>query len=170
MEELIKSTESRAKELTQSFKQELSGFRTNRPNPQLLENIQVAYADQMLPIKHLGSISIQPPRELQIHVWDINAVAAVSKAIEGAKIGVTPSVQRNVVRVFLPPMSDERREELKRLVKALAEKFRIQLRALRDEANKKVENALRAKEISEDNKFKLRERIQKAIDMGNGEI
>ncbi len=170
MDELIKSSEGRIKDLVALFQKDLSGFRTNRPHPQLVEDVKVEYAGQFLPLKQVGSISIIPPREIQINVWDPNAVPMVAKAIESANLGLNPSVQGNMVRVMLPPMSDERRDELKRLVKTVAEKFRIQLRGLRDETNKKVEAAAKAKEVSEDQKFKLRDRIQKAIDAANKDI
>jgi len=170
MDELVKSYEARGRDLVGVFQKELSGFRTNRPASQLIEDIKVEYAGQFLPLKQVGSISIVPPREIQVNVWDIHVVHAVQKAIEVANIGLTPSAQGNMVRVMLPPMSDERREELKRLVKTVAEKFRIQLRALREETNKKIEAAAKVKEVSEDQKFRLRERVQKAIDTANKDI
>ncbi len=170
MEELIKTTDVRAKTLVQAFQNEVAGFRTNRPTPQLIEDIKVEYAGHMLPLKQVGSISVVPPRELQVHVWDATAIPATAKAIEATQRGLNPSVQGNMIRVMLPPMSDERREELSRLVKTTAEKFRIQIRGLRDESNKKVELAAKAKEVSEDKKFALRERVQKTIDGANKEI
>lgn len=170
MDELIKQLESQTKSLLDSLKQVFGGIRANRPSPQLVENIQVLYLDQQFAVKQLGSISIVPPRELQISVWDKGAVSAVAKAIQDSSLHLMPSVQGNIVRVQLPTLTTERRDELTKVVKSETEKIRIKLRGLRDEANKKIEAALKAKTISEDQKFKTKERIQKAVDKANEEI
>ena len=170
MDDIVQHTERRASDLTALLERELAALRTNRPAPQLIEDIGVSYAGQTLAVKQLGSISVVLPRELQVHVWDSAAVQGVLKAIEAAGIGVQPFAQGSVVRVVLPAMSDERRTELKRLAKALAEKLRIQLRALRDESNKGIELAFKAKEIGEDRKFALRSEVQQAIDDANARM
>jgi len=170
MDELVKQLELQTKSLVEALKQALGSVRANRPSPQLVENIPVTYLDQQLTVRQLGSISIQPPRELQISVWDKGAVQAVAKAIENSPLHLASSVQGNVVRAQLPALTAERREELTKLVKGEAEKVRIKLRGARDEVNKKIEAALKAKTINEDQKFKTKERVQKAVDKANQEI
>lgn len=167
MEELIKNLEVQTKALADALKQELSGIRTNRPAPQLIENVRVDYMGATLTVRELGSISVVPPRELQVAVWDRGSANAVAKAIEDSPIRVAPSVEGNIVHVRLPSLTEERRTELTKAAKAGSEKARIKLRGLRDEANKKIEAALKAKTISEDQKFKTKECVQKAVDKAN---
>ncbi len=170
MELEIKNLEKGLDDVALRFKEEVAGIRGNRPTTKLVEDIKVDYFGQKLPIKQLGSISVVLPREIQISVWDGGAVAAVAKAIESASIGINPSVQGNLIRVNLPPLSEERRKELIKLVGSLAEKYRIQIRSLRDDYNKKIKKAESEDEINEDDKFKFLGRIQKAVDAANGNI
>ena len=170
MEELLKEFERRTAEILSGFKQELVSVRTNRPNPQLVENIKVEYAGQMLMIKQLGSIAVQPPRDIVITVWDKNMLASVAKAIEASPLHLTPATDGNAVRVQLPSLTEERRQDLIRFVRLMAEKVRIRLRAERDESNKRAAKAFEEKRLSEDQKFRAKEGIQKLVDKTNGEI
>jgi len=153
-----------------AVKSELSGIRANRPTPHLVEDIKVSYAESMLPIKQLGSISIVPPREIQINVWDTGAVQAIAKAIENANIGMNPSIQGATVHMHMPSLNEERRNELMKITKTITERFRIQVRSIRDEINKKVQQLETAKEINEDEKFKLKKKIQEIVDATNASI
>lgn len=170
MDAILKDLEQKTRSILEAVKQELSGIRTNRPAPQLVEDIQVEYLGQMLKVKQLGSISILPPRDIQVSVWDKNAVLNVAKAIETSSLKLNPSVSGNVVHIKMPPLTEERREEFTKVAKASAEKWRIKLRNLRDEANRKVVQALEAKTISEDQKFKSKDKIQETTDKINKEI
>ncbi len=170
MEEILKELERELKSFVQKFREELQGIRSGRPSTQLLENIQVEYAGAVLPIKQLGSLGIKPPREIDITVWDQAAVAPVAKAIEAAKLGLSVSHEGNVIRAFLPPLTEERRTELSRLVKKTAEEIRIKVRTHRDETNKKLKAAEAAKQINEDQVFKGKEKIQKLVDDANKQI
>lgn len=158
--------ENKLNSLVNGFKEELSGIRANRPTPKLVEDIKVDYLGQKLPIKQLGSIGIAPPRCIQIIVWDKNAVASIAKAIEEAEIGAMPSIQDNVIRISLPPLTEERRRELIKLVKKIAENVRIKIRFLRDEYNKIVKKS----ELREDERFKRLEDIQETVDKANKKI
>lgn len=168
--DIIKDFEQKLKPLIESLKQELLNLRTNRPTPKLVENIKVDYMGQQLTLKQLGSISIVPPREIDVSVWDKNAVGPVAKAIETSGLGVTANIDGNLIRLNLPPLTDERRQELIKLVKSTAEQTRIKIRALRDEANKHAEAMFKDKKISEDQKFKTKKQIQDAVDKANAEI
>ncbi|MFA5386386.1 MAG: ribosome recycling factor [Candidatus Paceibacterota bacterium] len=170
MAELIPVLENETKLLLDSLKQELSGVRGNRPTPKLVEDIKVDYLEQKLSIKQLASIGILLPSTIEINVWDRNSVASISKAVETANLGVSVNVDSNRIRVVLPPLSEERRIEIAKIVKKEAEKSKIHLRTLRDEFNKKVTVQFDNKEISEDEKFKLKEKIQKTTDETNKEI
>jgi ribosome recycling factor len=154
--------------LIESFKKEILVIRGNRPSPALVENLKVDYFGQSLLIKQLGSISIVPPREIDINVWDKNAIPGVVKAVETN--GLTANYEGKLIRINLPPLSEERRQELIKAVKKIGETFKIQLRAHRDETNKEIARSFDAKEISEDQKFKLKEETQKNVDSANKEI
>lgn len=170
MEKDIKNLEEELKKIIESFKSELGGIRTNRPTTKLIEDIKVDYFDQKVPIKQIGSIGIVPPREIQISVWDKAAVSRVSKAIEEANIGVTPNVQGNTVRIILPPLSEERRGELIKLIGKISETYRIRARSLRDDFNKKIKKSEEGGELREDEKFKAQEKIQELINKTNENI
>ena len=168
--DFVKELEQKLKVIVDSFKQELLGIRTNRPSAKLVEDIRVDYAGQSLMIKQLGSISIVPPKEIDINVWDSSAVASVAKALESSKLGFSANIDGNLIRINLPSLTQERRDELAKLVKSIAEQNRIKIRAGRDDANKKIEQVFKAKTISEDQKFKDRKKIQEAVDKANNEI
>lgn len=167
MNELFDRLEKQIQSIEESFKKEMSSVRANRPTVGLIEDVKVSYYDQMVPLKHLGSVGIVPPREIHIQVWDTVAVAAVAKAIDSASLGFSVSVDGTVVRAFLPELSEERREELVRHIKKILEQYRIQIRHTRDEMNKETDRMFDAGEIGEDERFRGRERIQKIIDSAN---
>ena len=154
----------------QHFKEEVGGIRSNRPTPKLVEDIKVDYLGQQLPIKQLASIAIVPPRELQISVWDAQAAPLIGKAIEAANIGVTANVQGSMVRIHLPPLSEERREELIKLIKNIAEEHRIRVRSLREKYKKAVKQAEDNKDIDKDQRFRLQKKIQDAVQKSNKNI
>src|SRR3989344_6519224 len=166
----LKDLESHLKTIVEKLREELRAVRGNRPSVDLIEDIKVNYYDEELPIKQLGSLSILPPRSIQINVWDKNAVGAVMKAIENAKRGFSVSNDGNNVIATISPLMSERREELSKLVKKTAENSRIQARARRDEIIKKLKDAESKKEATEDDVFKAKERAQKAVDGTNGQI
>ena len=163
--ELIEQTKEQFNSLAAAFREELSGVRTNRPTPKLLENVDVSYLGQTMPIKHLGSISVEPPRDLVVSVWDQNAAASVSKAINEAKLGVSVSEQGKVIRVKLPELTGERKQELIKIIKGMAEDIRIKMRNERDGAQKVIKE-----DKDEDVVFKNKERLQGLVDTFNKEI
>ena len=170
MEDSTQLFETHIKRAFDALQQELSSIHASRPNPKLIEDVKVQYLGSELAIKQLGTISVQLPRDLTVAPWDKGAAGPITQAISAAKPGLNSRVDGIVVRVTLPSLTAERREELSRLVKKMAEETRIKIRALRDEANKKIETDFKAKLIGEDQKFKQKERVQKATDKINEEI
>ncbi len=154
----------------QTFKHEMTGVRASRPSTALLENLQVSYYGETMPMKHVASISVAPPRDIFVQAWDKEAVPAITKAIETSSLGLNPQTEGMSVRVRLPELSQERRDELIRYVKKLSEQSRIQIRTLRDEFNKKVQSGFEEGKYNEDQKFKLKEQIQKETDHANLQI
>lgn len=163
MDSLLKQFETDLKSAADHFKDECSGIRTNRPSSRLVEEVKVEYFGQMTPVKQLGSIMIIPPREMAISVWDKAAVAEVAKAIENAQLGLSVSVDGSTVHCALPLLTDERRAELIKIAKAIAEKERIKIRGFRDDVNKKI----KSQELDEDMQFRMKENVQKATDATN---
>jgi len=156
--------------LTDKLKTELQGVRSNRPSVELIENIQVPAYGQTLPIKGLGSISVIPPREIQISLWDKSIIQAVAKAIDDARVGLTVQTDGMIVRAMLSPLGNERREELMKTVKRIGEETRIAIRTRRDEIMKRIKVAGDAGELSEDAAFKMKEKAQKAVEEANAQV
>ena len=163
-QKFIEEFSEQLQNVARDLKQELLGIRANRPTSALLENIPVTYYGQTLPMKHVASISVHPPREIIVSAWDKEAVSSIIKAIETSSLGLTPQAEGTTVRVKLPELSAERREELIRHVKKLAEQFRIRVRHARDEANKKSQKLCDEQGITEDEKFRAKDATQKKTD------
>lgn len=167
---IIQELELKTSEIIKYFKEQLAGIRGGRPSPKLIEDISVEYFGQKMAIKQLGSISVIPPREIQISVWDKQAIPVISKAVETSNLRLVANTDGNLIRINLPPLSTERREELIKVSKKESEEVRIKIRNLRDEMNKKISALEEGGEINEDQKFKLKESVQKSIDKANEEI
>lgn len=164
-----KEFESKLAEITKFFKDETGPIRGSRPTPALVEDIQVEYYGQRLPIKQLGSISVIPPREIQIGVWDANAVGAIVKEVS-ARLNVNAANDGNVIHVNLPMLTQERRNELIKLIKAKTEEARIKSRSTRDEFKKRLGEMEKSGDLTEDDRFELGEEIQKMMDKFNKEV
>ncbi|OGY58891.1 MAG: hypothetical protein A3E61_00690 [Candidatus Colwellbacteria bacterium RIFCSPHIGHO2_12_FULL_43_12] len=151
--------------LFNSIKEELGVLRTNRPTPKLVENISVNYLDQNMQIRQLGSITVELPRDLVISLWDKGAMPHVIKALEDANLGMGVSSYETSVRVKLPELTNERKEEIVKIIKSTTEETRIKMRIQRDEVNKRTNE-----EIDKDRKFKQKEELQKKVDKFNGSL
>ncbi len=169
-EQFIKDLEAGLSAAVQKLRQDFGQIRGNRPSVELVQDIKVNLYDQTLSVRELGSLSILPPRTIQVAVWDQNALAAVMKAIESAHLGLSTTNNGNNILATLSPLGNERREEMAKLVKKTAETARIQIRAKRDETMKRLKEAENKKEITEDEAFKSKEKAQKAVDKANGEV
>lgn len=163
MEE-INNFEKQIAELSSWFKEELSHIRSGRPTSKLVDGVKVEYFGERLPLNQLATIGIVPPREITVSPWDPKIVPAIAKAIEAANLGLSASPEGMIIRIFLPPLSEERAKELSRLVKSTAEGGRIKMRSLRDKVVKKVN------ELPEDEKYKAKGNLQKIVDSFNKNI
>jgi ribosome recycling factor len=124
----------------------------------------------MTPIKALGSISVVPPREIQISLWDKEIVNAVAKAIETSSLKVTANTDGNLIRINLPSLTDERKKEFEKVIRKMTEETRIKVRSARDEVNKEIKSLEADKKLSEDAAFKKKEEVQKLVDKINQEL
>lgn len=149
------------------LQEELQGIRSSRPTVQLVEDVMVECYGNTLPVKQLGSLSVRPPREILITLWDKDALQPTMKALTDAKPGLSIGNDGLTVRVSLPPLTDERREELARFAKKTTEASRIQVRTHRDETMKRIKAAEDRKELNKDQAFKAKEKVQQAVDAAN---
>lgn len=166
-ESFLKDLDAALSGVTAKLKQDLGQLRGNRPSPEMVQDLKVNVYGQMLSIRELGSLSVLPPRTIQISLWDKDAVAGVTKAIEEAHMGLSVNNDGLNVRATLSPLGNERREEMTKLVKKTAEAARIQVRGKREEIMKRLKDAETKKEITEDDAFKSKDKVQKAVDKAN---
>ncbi len=164
IKETIRETEAKMKKSIEAAKREFAEVRTGRAHPGLIEGLHVDYFGTPTMIKELASISVPDPRTIAIQPWDPSVIPAIEKAIQNSNLGVTPGNDGRVVRLNIPPLSQERREELTKLVKEMAEKARISLRTIRRDANEKIKKDQANKAVSEDDAFRAQEEIQKLTD------
>lgn len=165
-DELTKELETTTTRLAEEF----AAMRSNRPSVDLVGNMSLMYYDQPMTIRQLGSLSIEPPRTVLVTLWDQNAVSPVVKAIQEAQVGLSVSNDGLTIRATMGALTSERRDELAKTVKRAAEDARIAVRNQRDDMMKKVKAAKEAKELTEDDEFSLKERLQKTVEAGNKRI
>lgn len=162
---IIKEAKDRMEKVVASCKEELSHIRTGRASAALIEHIKVECYGTVLPINQLASISIPDARQIVIQPWDKTQQNAITKAIMNANIGLTPISDGEVIRLNIPSLTDERRRELDRTIKAIAEEKRVVIRNIRHELNHKIDTMKKGKEIGEDMAFILKDEIQKETDL-----
>jgi ribosome recycling factor len=169
-EQITKDLETALSAITAKLKVDFGQIRGNKPSPDMIQDIRLNLYDQSLSIRELGSLSVLPPRTIQITVWDPGATGAIMKAIEDAHLGLSTNNDGNNIRATLSPLGDERRDEMTKFVKKMVEEARIQVRARREDAMKRLKGSKDGGEITEDDVFKGREKIQKATDKANGDM
>ena len=146
------------------FQQELTSLRTGRANSSMLDIVKVDVYGQKMPINQLGSITTPEPRAINIQVWDLNNVSLIDSAIKKSELGLNPQIDGQLIRLPVPDLSEERRSEIKKIIKAMGEKCKISIRNIRREANDELKKKLKAKEISEDEVKKKEKVIQDYTD------
>lgn len=147
-----------------AYDKELTRVRTGRATPALLEGITVDYYGSQMPINQVASISVPESRQLVIQPWDQNVLPEIEKAILKSELGLTPNNDGKVVRVSIPPLTEERRRELVKLVNKMAEEARVAVRNVRRDYMERLKRMKKDKEISEDEMYKLQDELQKITD------
>ncbi len=148
----------------EAFVKGLSTLRTGRANASMLDVIKVDVYGQKIPINQLGTITVPDPRALNIQVWDQNNVMLIDSSIRKSEMGLNPQIDGRLVRIPIPNLNEERRNELKKIVKNMTEKGKISVRNIRREANDALKAMLKEKKISEDENNKFEKEIQKITD------
>ena len=164
MEELLNETKERMEKTLKNLKLELSRIRTGKASPAILETIKVEYYGVPTPLIQIAGISAPEPRLLVIQPWDKNAINDIEKAILKSGLGLTPKIEGNVLKIIVPPLSTERRKELIKLVKKLAEDSKIAIRNIRRDTNEKLKVKKDNKEISEDDLTRYQKKVQEITD------
>ena len=164
IKEVIAQTESKMKKALESVSREFNEVRTGRAHLGLIEGVHVDYYGTMTMIKQMAAISIPDPKTIVIQPWDVSAITEIEKAILNSKLGVMPSNDGKIIRLSIPPLSKERRFELTKMVKEMAENGRVSLRTIRRDANEKIKKSQSEGQVPEDDSFKGQETIQKLTD------
>ncbi len=142
------------------FSKELNSLRTGRANTSMLDLIKVDVYGQNMPINQLGTITTPEPRSINIQVWDINNVNLIDSAIKKSELGLNPQIDGQLIRLPVPDLSEERRLELKKIVKSMGEKCKVSIRNIRREGNDNLKKLLKSKDISEDDEKKFEKIVQ----------
>jgi len=164
VEEVLKQTDEHMDKAIDSFKRDLSSIRTGRASPALLNNIKVEYYGTMTPLNQLATISAPEPRLLIIQPWDNNIIGEVEKAIMKSDLGLNPIKGKGIIRLPIPQLTQERRQELVRLIKKKAEDSRVAIRNIRRDSNEMIKKLEKNSDISEDERDKRLKEIQEKTD------
>ena len=146
------------------FIKELSSLRTGRANASMLDLIKVDVYGQKMPINQIGTITTPEARMINIQVWDLNNVQLIDTAIQKSELGLNPQIDGQLIRLPIPDLSEERRNEIKKMIKSMGEKCKISIRNIRREANDQLKNLLKSKDVSEDEEKKYEKIVQTCTD------
>ena len=146
------------------FSKELSSLRTGRANAAMLDLVKVDVYGQLMPINQVGSITTPEPRMINIQVWDQNNVSLVDAAIKKSELGLNPQIDGQLIRLPVPELNEERRIELKKLIKSMGEKCKVSIRNIRRDANEELKKILKNKEIGEDEEKSFEKNVQNITD------
>ena len=146
------------------FSKELSSLRTGRANAAMLDLIKVDVYGQQMPINQVGSITTPEPRMINIQIWDLNNVPLVDAAIKKSDLGLNPQIDGQLIRLPVPELNEERRTELKKIIKSVGEKCKVSIRNIRREANEDLKKLLKSKNIGEDEEKSDQKKVQTITD------
>ena len=146
------------------FTKELSSLRTGRANAAMLDLVKVDIYGQLMPINQVGSITTPEPRMINIQVWDQNNVSLIDAAIKKSELGLNPQIDGQLIRLPVPELNEERRTEIKKMIKSMGEKCKVSIRNIRREANEELKNLLKSKNIGEDEEKSFEKNIQNITD------
>jgi len=157
-------TETKMKKTIENLRREFSRIRTGRASPALLDGLMVDYYGTSTPVSQVASISVPDPRTIAIQPWEKSMVGPIEKAIQASTLDLNPQSDGNIIRLPIPPLSSERRADLVKNCKRVAEEQKVAIRNIRRESNERVKKAEKAKEITEDDSKKRSEAVQKLTD------
>ncbi|WP_298291060.1 ribosome recycling factor [Thiomonas sp.] len=168
--EIKKTTEDKMHKSIEALKSDLAKVRTGRAHTGLLDHVMVDYYGTMMPINQVANLNLLDSRTISVQPWEKKMVQAVEKAIRESDLGLNPQTQGDIIRVPMPPLTEERRRELVKVIKQEGETARVAVRNLRRDANQSFKDLLKAKEISEDEDRRAQDEVQKLTDRYIAEI
>lgn len=168
--EILHNNEEKMKKALESVSREFSEIRTGRASPGLVEGLHIDYYGTPTLLKQLASISVPDAHLIVIQPWDVTAIVEIEKAIMKSNLGINPSNDGKLIRLSIPPLSKERRQELAKVVHKMSEEGRVSLRTIRRETKESLEKLEKDKVISEDDKFRGIDELQKFVDKYIGKI
>lgn len=168
--DIKKNTEAKMHQSVEAFKNNLSKIRTGRANPGLLDSVQVDYYGSMVPISQVANVALLDARTISVQPWEKGMGSKIEKAIRDSDLGLNPASMGDLIRVPMPPMTEERRKEITKLVKNEAEAAKIAVRNLRRDANEAVKKLVKDKEATEDEQKRAEADVQKSTDSHIAEI
>ncbi len=170
IEDIKQEARGRMQKSIEAFKVELSKIRTGRAHPSLLNHVTVDYYGSEVPIGQAANIAVEDARTLAVTPWDKTMVAVIEKAIMSSDLGLNPSTAGTVIRVPMPPLTEERRRELVKVVRELAENARVAVRNIRRDGNNDLKSLAKDKDISEDDEHKGQDLVQQVTNESTDEI
>ena len=162
--QIIRETEDKMKKSLEIVQHNFAGVRSGRANSGMVENIRVDYYGTSTPMKQVASITIPEPRMITLSPWDPSALKSIEKAISESDLGLSPVIDGKLVRLAIPPLTRERRDEMVKIVHKLAEEGRVSMRSVRRDANDKIKQFEKDKTVTEDESFKSQAEVQKMTD------
>jgi ribosome recycling factor len=170
IDEAMKQADQKMQKAIEVAREEFGGVRTGRASPQLLQRLTVDYYGSQTPLQQLASFSVPEPRLLVIHPYDRNAMSSIEKAIMTSDLGLNPSNDGTVIRLNFPPLTEERRKELTKIVRERAEEGRVSVRNVRRHTKDEIEKDIKAGKVSEDDGHRAEKELQKLTDKYVAEI
>lgn len=164
IDEIFEDLKDRMGKSIESLKREYSRLRTGRASISLLDGIRVSYYDTPTPLNQMASLAVPEPRLIVIQPWDKTAIEDIEKAILKSELGLTPINDGKVIRISIPPLTEERRKELVKVARKMSEENKVSIRNIRRDANEMLKDLKKEKEITEDDLFRSQEEVQKATD------
>jgi len=164
VDEIFEDLKDRMGKSIESLKREYSRLRTGRASISLLDGIRVSYYDTPTPLNQMASLAVPEPRLIVIQPWDKTAIEDIEKAILKSELGLTPMNDGKVIRISIPPLTEERRKELVKVARKMSEENKVAIRNIRRDANEMLKDLKKEKEISEDDLFRSQEEVQNATD------
>jgi len=160
LEEIYEESGERMMGAVEALEKDLRGVRTGRANPALLDGLRVAYYGEELPVNQVATVSVPEPRLILIRAWDEKAVPEIEKAILASSLGLTPMVEKSLIRLAVPPLSEERRKQLVSHVKERGEQAKVAIRNVRRDANRQIDALKKSGGAPEDDCAKSKEEVQ----------
>jgi len=167
IESIIASKKQEFEKVLEHFEHELNGLRTGRAHPALLSTVKVDVYGSLMPVEHVASVTVSDARTLTISPWDKSQMAAIEKGIQAANLGLNPSNDGSVIRLNLPPLTEDRRKEMVKLLGQMAEQTRIGIRKIREDILKAMKNSKEDHQISEDDLAIGQKKLQEIVDSYN---